>query len=103
MSSTRIVDKDFIAELKKGVDLDGKIARFESITFEGGSGSNRWHRVVLREGRYREVRRMWAVGGYRVSRLMRVRYGPMQLPRELKPGNYMNIPQQSSRELYGKE
>jgi 23S rRNA pseudouridine2605 synthase len=94
------VDKDFIAELKDGVDLDGKTARFEKIDFEGGVGSNRWYRVVLREGRYREVRRMWGAGGYRVSRLMRVRYGPMQLPRELKPGNYMNITPEASREFY---
>ena len=94
------VDKDFITELKEGVDLDGKTARFEKIDFEGGVGSNRWYRVVLREGRYREVRRMWGAGGYRVSRLMRVRYGPMQLPRELKPGNYMNITPEASREFY---
>jgi len=85
------VDRDFIRDLKEGIELDGKTAKFESIAFEGGGGSNRWYRVVIREGRYREVRRMWAAGGYRVSRLVRVRYGPVQLPRNLKPGQYMNV------------
>lgn len=94
------VSKEFLKNLREGIDLDGRPARFESVAFEGGSGANRWYRVVIREGRYREVRRMWAVGGFRVSRLIRVRYGPVQLPRNLKPGGYMNLDVETLRLLY---
>ena len=93
------VDKDFLRELREGIDLDGKRARFEKLDYEGGSGTNRWYRAILREGRYREVRRMWEAGGYRVSKLMRIRYGPVILPRGLKPGNYMNVDQALVRKL----
>jgi 23S rRNA pseudouridine2605 synthase len=94
------VSAEFLRRLREGIDLDGKPARFESVSPEGGSGTNRWYRVVVREGRYREVRRMWASGGYRVSRLIRVRYGPIQLPRDLKPGNYRNLDSNELRALY---
>lgn len=94
------VSKEFLKNLREGIDLDGRAARFESVSFEGGGGANRWYRVVIREGRYREVRRMWAVGGFRVSRLIRVRYGPVQLPRNLKPGGYMNLDIETLRLLY---
>jgi 23S rRNA pseudouridine2605 synthase len=95
------VTKDFLRQLREGIDLDGKTARFESVAPEGGaSGTNRWYRVVIREGRYREVRRMWAAGGFRVSRLIRVRYGPVQLARELKPGAYMNLDVDALGALY---
>ncbi|MFT5111849.1 MAG: 23S rRNA pseudouridine2605 synthase [Parasphingorhabdus sp.] len=93
------VDKDFLRDLRQGIDLDGKKARFESVDYEGGEGTNRWYRVVIREGRYREVRRMWEAGGYRVSRLLRVRYGPIVLSRTLKSGNYMNLEPDMVRKL----
>ncbi len=94
------VDREFIKELREGVDLDGKKARFEKIDYEGGSGTNKWYRVIIKEGRYREVRRMWALGEHRVSRLIRVRYGPVQLPRNLKPGSYMNVPPEEVKQLF---
>ncbi len=94
------VDREFIKELREGVDLDGKKARFEKIDYEGGSGTNKWYRVIIKEGRYREVRRMWAAGEHRVSRLIRVRYGPVQLPRNLKPGSYMNVPPEEVKQLF---
>ncbi len=95
------VPPSYLRSLREGIDLDGRVARFESVSPEGAAGgANRWYRVVITEGRYREVRRMWAEGGYRVSRLVRVRYGPVQLPRDLKPGSYRNLPVPALQGLY---
>ena len=73
---------------KTGVDIDGKKARFESVTGAdlAQEGTNHWYRVVIKEGRYREVRRMWDALGYTVSRLKRIRYGTVKLTRDLKRG-----------------
>lgn len=94
------VPSSFLERLKAGIDLDGRPARFESLSAEGGKGSNRWYRVVIREGRYREVRRMWAAGGFRVSRLVRIRYGPVSLPRDLRPGAWRDLDSRTLKALY---
>ncbi len=77
-----------IERLLAGIELEDGLGRFETITERGGSGANRWYHVVLREGRNREVRRLWEAAGCQVSRLIRVRYGNIELGRRLFAGSW---------------
>lgn len=86
-------------QLLRGVDLGDGPAQFDSLEDEGGRGLNHWYRVVLREGRNREVRRMFGALGLTVSRLMRVRYGPIVLPPGLTRGHYRELPESDVRAL----
>jgi 23S rRNA pseudouridine2605 synthase len=80
------------ARLLEGVALEGAPARFDRIeTHKKGEGANHWYRVVLREGRNREVRRLFAAVGHEVSRLTRLRYGSLRLPRDLAPGQWREL------------
>ncbi|MGA0571065.1 pseudouridine synthase [Variovorax sp. VNK109] len=77
--------------LLDGVKLDDGMAQFGSIEDGGGEGSNCWYRVTISEGRNREVRRMMEAVGHAVSRLIRIRYGAMVLPRGLRRGAWMEL------------
>ncbi|MGD8514072.1 MAG: pseudouridine synthase [Granulosicoccaceae bacterium] len=85
------VDGDMLEQLQQGIELEDGPARFETIIDAGGSGANHWYHVTLREGRNREVRRMWEATGVRVSRLMRIRFGPVQLPGRLRQGQTQEL------------
>jgi 23S rRNA pseudouridine2605 synthase len=79
-------------QLLEGVELDGEPARFDRVEVDRrGEGTNRWYRVVLREGRNREVRRLFEAVGHAVSRLVRVRYGPIALPPDLASGRWIEL------------
>jgi 23S rRNA pseudouridine2605 synthase len=81
-----------IRQLLEGVMLEDGIGRFERIEPTGASEGHAWYRVVLREGRNREVRRMWSAVGFEVSRLKRLRFGSVQLPETLGPGRWCLMP-----------
>lgn len=85
------VSPETINALEKGVELDDGTAKFVTIRDAGGQGANHWYHVTLKEGRNREVRRLWEAVGHNVSRLHRIRYGPVQLPRSIKPGRYQEL------------
>lgn len=94
------VDPEVLGRLRQGVTLDDGEACFETIRDAGGQGANHWYHVVLREGRYREVRRMWESQGITVSRLIRVRFGPMALPRRLRPGHWSELSEREVEQLW---
>ncbi|HDU1541516.1 TPA: 23S rRNA pseudouridine(2605) synthase RluB, partial [Klebsiella pneumoniae] len=85
------VDDDKLRQLSRGVQLEDGPAAFKTIKFTGGEGINQWYNVTLTEGRNREVRRLWEAVGVQVSRLIRVRYGDILLPKGLPRGGYTEL------------
>lgn len=86
------INDAMIQRLRTGVELEDGKANFKKIKALPGEGINRWFHVVLTEGRNREVRRMWESQGAVVSRLIRVRYGDLLLPKHLPAGGYAEYP-----------
>ena len=89
-----------LRKLTAGVKLEDGRAWFEALHDAGGRGANHWYHVVVREGRNRLVRRLWESQGLKVSRLIRVRYGPITLPSTLKAGHWKEL---AARDLHALE
>ncbi len=85
------VDDAMLQRLQQGVLLDDGMARFAAIRVQGGRGANRWFTVTVREGRNREVRRLWESQEVTVSRLKRIRYGNVAIPSLLRPGDWLDL------------
>jgi 23S rRNA pseudouridine2605 synthase len=80
-----------IQDMHKGVIIDGNLCRFTDIQHYGGEGVNQWYHVVLMEGRNREVRKLWESQGVKVSRLKRVRFGPLFIPSSVRKGKFKEL------------
>jgi len=85
------INEAMLQKLRAGVKLEDGMARFQKITYRGGEGRNHWFHVVLSEGRNREVRRLWESQDVQVSRLIRVRYGDMEMQRQLPLGGWAEL------------
>ena len=94
------VNGDMLKHLEQGVELEDGVARFDKIIDSGGSGSNHWYHVIIKEGRNREVRRLWEAVGVEVSRLVRVRYDQFNLPKWLKPGKHRFLEEETVKRVY---
>ncbi len=88
-----------MTQLTTGVELADGPAAFSYLAEQGGEGINHWYRVILKEGKNREVRRMFEAIGLTVSRLMRVRFGPINLPPRIKRGQWLELEEKEIRRL----
>jgi 23S rRNA pseudouridine2605 synthase len=94
------VSEATLARIRAGIPLEDGVGKFDVVEPAGGEGSNQWFRVVVTEGRNRLVRRVWEAVECRVSRLIRVRYGPVTLPRALRPGHHQPLKEKERAALY---
>lgn len=90
---------EHMKQLTDGIELDDGIAQVESIYAVGGEGANQWYQLVIREGRNREVRRLFEAIGLTVSRLIRVRFGPVAMPPKVKRGMFLDLSDSQVRDL----
>lgn len=95
------VEDDHLSAMLKGVRLEDGLAKFDTISFQGGQGANSWYHVMLHEGRNREVRRLWESQGLTVSRLMRIRYANIFLPPRLRSGSSQELTTNEINQLKG--
>lgn len=93
------VDESMKKRLLDGVALDDGQARFTDIVDGAGQGTNRWYYCVVMEGRNREVRRLWESQGVKVSRLKRVRFGPVFIPSHVRAGQWVELTDKEINEL----
>lgn len=93
------LNEEAMEKLYDGIELEDGPARFTRIEEAGGDGANRWYNVTIAEGRNREVRRMFDAVGVTVSRLMRIRYGPLPLPPQLKRGQTRELTETEVKSL----
>jgi len=93
------VTDEMIATLKKGVLLEDGMAKFTDVQFFDGDGYNQWYHVCIMEGRNREVRRLWESQDMKVSRLKRVRYGCIFLPKKVSAGKWIELGQRETNDL----
>jgi len=93
------VTPEIIATLKEGVVLEDGMAKFTDVQFFDGEGFNQWYHVCIMEGRNREVRRLWESQDLKVSRLKRVRYGCIFLPKKVSVGRWIELDQKDTDEL----
>lgn len=94
------VAPETLAKLQKGIALEDGLARFDKIVDAGGAGSNHWYHVTVKEGRNRLVRRLWETLGFTVSRLIRIRFGSLYLPANLRRGKYAELNDEEVRKLF---
>jgi 23S rRNA pseudouridine2605 synthase len=93
------VTPENLQRMKRGVELEDGPAHFEQISDGGGTGSNHWFHVIVKEGRNRLVRRIWESLNYSVSRLIRVRFGNVYLPSSLKRGRHIELDEEEIESL----
>jgi len=94
------VSPEILKQLQTSVPLEDGDAHFSDVKESGGQGANHWYNVILKEGRNREVRRLWEHFGFAVSRLMRVRYGDIKLERRVRPTKSEDLTEKELLELY---
>lgn len=85
------VSEDNLKALTTGISLEDGMAHFDDVQYAGGEGRNQWYHVTLKEGRNREVRRLWEAVGTKVSRLIRIKYAGIELDPKLKAGQFREL------------
>ena len=93
------VTPNMVQAMYQGIIIENQFCRFTDIQYYGGEGINQWYHVVIMEGRNREVRKLWESQGLKVSRLKRVRFGPIFIPSTIRKGAYQELPKSEVEKL----